>query len=566
MARGLAENLAPEAQELLQPVGYIGPDFSARAYDAYQFRDERLSETPGIRGIQRVVTERRGGPDMPPFMAPNEIEATYAGTQDPALENHRRHTPPLQEMVYAPDTREQLLDGIDQAAIADTDRLFKLTKAQDGQLFYDVLIVGSGPHAEAAATRLREESPDLNILMVDENPLGGLWRSTGPLPAWLMNSRVRKASRTQLPIPRTPGNINPLGEFAPMQLSDTVKGNYADNTEMGTSVAINDHLSVNDAMVGVRAGAAKDYGDYATTIIADNNGRIAKVVSGVTLFATGRSQESTVAIPDDLGKPYYYDTAKVYGHFGNANLSTAHRPLQKFAGKTILAVGGGDSALTSMEALIGKLPPETYGPYGVGRDRVGSIIWVGAPAQYAREIQGCLRGRYVDGIVQALPRDSTDRGAVIDPRMDRVRGVDPYGNGVRAYLESGEVVRGDYLFDNTNRKLRNYGPKIQYFGRAAYGPTDQATRKIGTASTEPLPERTQRIISYLGIGENIVSLWATIGRTERDASNARYVALSNRPTVARLRAEALERAQQRRAAGSFSGRLLAKARSSFVLD
>lgn len=521
------ENLSLEAADLLQSFKFLPSGREALSLKSHGLRSERLRRTPGFYDIQRILVARRitdASVDMP-FMTARGIRDTFENTQLLG-ENHRRLAPRLQEMLHYPDTHASLMHGIEEACLNDTERLLKTAKENNGQLSYDVAILGSGPHGTAAAIQMCEEFPELSILMVDSNGLGGMWNSYGPNPSFRMNSRVRKADCTYAPIPRTPGNINPLGRFATLELSDVVTGNYALNTEMGDVTAINAYLSVDATLLGCECECIEDRGIGASMYLSAPDGNI-EVNVGIVINACGISQESTLELSSiDQDAPWYFDTADIYSHYGNAKGRQGHRPLERFHLQDIVAIGGGDGLLTSFEAILGNLPPQTYGAYGVARCRPNSIAWVGAPGETAKQIDECLRSRYKDGIVQALPKYSGDQGAIIRPVPVKARSLQERDGRIEVTLADGSSVRGDVVFDHTNQAQATYGPEVIDSRRNKNLP--KAVFGVGPGAKPELPQTTREIISQLGIGENTVSLWALMGVTNRQAILAGGLAYGNR--------------------------------------
>jgi hypothetical protein len=417
------------------------------------------------------------------------------------------------------------MQGIEKGAKRDTELLLKKAERKR-QLQCDVAILGGGPHGVASAMMLREIFPSFRILLVDENGLGGQWGSYGPNPSYWMNSRIRKANRNLPPIPRTAGNINPLGRYATMELSDVVRGYYALNTEMADVTRINGYLSVDGVLAGLNCQAIVNAGTRATMIVSTPNGDIYDIGARVIINACGRDQKSTLdPSSQEKSSPYYFDTRGVYRHYGNYGRKPNHQPLQLFHQKDITVVGGGDSALTAIEDTLGKLPPQSYGAYGPGRYRPNTITWIGAPGLFAGDIDSCLRSRYKDSIVQALPKDALDQEAVIRPIPMRAKGFRLTGAGVELVLDNGDVMSGDMLFDCTNQERLIYGPRV--IDVREDPSTSSAVIKVGPGAKPRLPEKIQEVVERLRIPENTVSLWALMELTDQAARAAGKLALSN---------------------------------------
>lgn len=522
------EQLPAEVEALLRPVEFLPNGDDAPSLTAHRFRELRLTGIPGYQKIQQQVIGRQivgNVPNLSPYLTEQGIRDTFAGTQGPG-ENHRRLTPLLQEMLRYEDTRTMLMRGIQENSQRETERLLRAARRRGGQLQCDVAILGGGPHGVAAAMMVREAFPSLGIFMVDEDGLGGQWGSYGPNPSYWMNSRVRRANRDLPPIPRTAGNINPLGRYATVELSDIVTGHYALNTEMADVTKINGYLSVDSTLVGVTCEAIVDVGSRATMIVVAPDGDRFNIGAGVVIDACGIDQKSTLK-PDPLAltSPFYLDTKGIYRHYGNYERRLNHQPLERLHQKQVIVIGNGDAALTAMENTLGKLPRQSYGAYGPGRYRPEGITWVNAPGLSAGEIDACLRSRYKDSIVQALPKDTLDQGATIRPIPTRAKAFRLTAAGVEVVLANGDIIPGDVLFDCTNEVRRRYGPATIDARRDRDLPS--AVFRVGPGAKPILPQETREIIARLGIRENTASLWALMELTDQAAQSAGELAVRN---------------------------------------
>lgn len=519
------EYVSPEAEALLRPVEILPNGTEAPSLAAHRFREQRLHDIPGYAKIQQKIIGRRVVGNVLPYMTEQGIRETFENTQEPD-ENHRRLTPLLQEMLYYEDTRTAFLSGIEESSQRDTERLLRTARRNGGQLRCDVAILGGGSHGVAAAMMVREIYPSLRIFIVDKNGLGGQWGSYGPNPSYWMNSRVRKANHNLPPIPRTPGSINPLGRYATLELSDFVRGHYALNTQKAAATEVNGYLSVDSALVNVSCEAIVDAGIRATMIVVGPNGDRYDINAGVVVDACGVDQRSTLdPSPQALVSPSYLDTKGIYRHYGNYKKEPNYQPLERFHQKQLIVVGDGDAALTALENTLGKLPPESYGAYGPGRYRPTAITWVGAPAPSAVEIDRCLRSRYKDSIVQALPKDDFDQGAVIRPVPFRAKAFRLNATGVELVLVNKDVILGDIVFDCTNRARLSYGPATI---DARKDPNMlSAVFKVGPGAMSPLPQKIRDTIDRLGIRANTASLWALMELTDRIARRAGQLAVLN---------------------------------------
>lgn len=454
------------------------------------------------------------------YLGEDQKRETFDGTQF-AGEHHRLLTPVIQEIFADPGARKALMDSIDKAAEDGTERLvYEASKSQDGTVKRDLVIIGSGSHGVQAATLAKQMYPDLSVLILDREPqIGGQPRQYGPNHAFSMNSRVRKEDRRLSPIPRTPGSINPMGDYAPLQFSDVVKGNYATNVEWGQVNAVNAYLSAGQLAVGAEASDLGFDLEIGRPVVnanyAGTNVTMARIVTRGVIIARGIEQSSTLQSNnlslDHEDTPNYWTTRDVYQHFGNADRNSNNSPLEVFANKTVAVIGGGDSALTALEALLGNLDSESYGKYGPGRFRPQCIVWFGAPGTTAQEIDACLRSRYKNGIIQALPKNIFDEGSIIDPIISRATSIEPssFINGLFVRIEGGGGLSVDHVFDCTNDKAQDPAANaIQSLDLRLLPLSTVELADIGPGARPQLDEETLEIIEGLGIGENTVALWA----------------------------------------------------------
>lgn len=493
---------------------------------AADFRKARLVGIPTYDAVSSKLVSiwkraRLMGKNGLPFMTPAEKQITFQDTQY-ATEKHRILTPRLQEIFGRQPLRIEFMGGIDDKCAEDTVSLTESALAGE-QLEYDVVIVGSGPHGALAATEIREKTPNAKILIIDKSPrLGGQFRQYGDQPAFFMNSRVRRASRAISPIPRTPGDINPMGDFAPLQLSDVVRRIYADNTQIGDITAINAFLSANSTLIGTEVREIKRRTeDDVKEVVVENSIGTFTLNAKYVIEATGVSQKSSINNKETrathVSDPSYWQTADIYQLFGSTK-EEGENALEPFDGKRVALIGGGDSALTTLEAMLGVLPEGSYGMYGPGRLSPKNIVWLGAPAKTAAEIDNCLRSRYKNGIIQALPKTELDNGSIIQPIDQRVIGCvkDNEGNWV-IYCTDGSRFVADVLIDCTNDK-NGQSVKLQKDGSIrlnlqGYGGIYQ----VGPGSSFDLSRSTQALVRQLGIGENTVALWARAPETAKIA-------------------------------------------------
>lgn len=520
----ITANLPPEAASCLTP----NSNTNDKAVIAHTRRLNRFARHPFSTSMLDKIVDRRLDPAMQdmPFLTADGIRDTFEGTDNFGAQ-HRYLAPLMQEIMYYGDISPDLFTGIDRATELSTEQVMDEAKASRRKPYFDVVVIGSGPHGTSAATFISQNHPQLRTLVVDQNPqLGGGWRNNGPNPSLYMNSRVRKANYKIPPIPRTPGNINPMGRYATLELADVVSGNYALDTELGNINAVNAYLAADDFLMNAVVTEVKDRKSGPKITIFDANGEEIRINAGVVINAPGIRQNSTLAYKDEKnpsdGVKRYFTTQDLYKYFGNAEGKLNPKPLEIFNDQIVAVVGSGDSALTALEALLGNLPPETYGQYGPGRYRPSCIYWIGAPGETAAEIEKCLRSRYKNGIIQALPktRFGGDQGAIIIPVPYKATACRSFPGGINIKTEDGARYPVDYLIDCTNKANVSPGPIVK---KRDLGYTPRVYN-VGPGANLELPVETQNQIAQLGIGENTVALWALMSLTDDIARQAGIVA------------------------------------------
>lgn len=461
----------------------------------------------------RVIKLRRfirGSNKAPEFFSRDAVFNTFEGTQFDG-ENHRRLTPYLQEAFS--QYRQLFMTAIDQYVQLMTGDPAPFATP------FDVIVIGSGPHGTAVVANLREKYPRLRTLLVESKPqVGGQFRAYGPKPAYMMNSRVRRADRRLPNLPRTPGSINPLGTYAPLELSDLSVGNYAMNTDMGDVCAVNavmsaDIILANSTVVEIRR--ISDFKREVKIQINDARGeRFVIATAKVVVVAAGLQQNSTIG-PSKFEKFSTFETAKLSGRFLDISGFYEHFandpiPLEKFANKKVMVVGAGDSALTCLEALLGTLPRETYGSFGVGRHRPSEIIWTNSRRDTAKGIERCLRSRYKNGIVQALPRETDSTSLISLVPKARAESAELTSDGVLVAMQIGTKryplsiqQAANIVIDCTNKPA----------GIVARTPTWNPDFQVGPAAKPALSRTAKRMVEQLKIKENMAALWATMDLT-----------------------------------------------------
>jgi hypothetical protein len=239
----------------------------------------------------------------------------------------------------------------------------------NGEKYVPTLIVGGGVHGAVYNAEFLYHAPNVENVTVDAaKRLGGQFRSYGG-PVLSMNTSNRKIN-VDRPESLDNPNSNSMGPHAPLQLPDISGRLYADNTRVGLVAAVNQFLSADTAieteLTGVKKSSdAETQGsllvrlrdlESATDVTATTDKLVISTGLGHAELAFAEQDEKTKEICCRSEKCVYTYTEllELIGDRSNPF------PLEKFSGKRIIFVGGGHSALTGVEAMVG-LGPEDRG-------------------------------------------------------------------------------------------------------------------------------------------------------------------------------------------------------------
>lgn len=509
-----------------------------KAREADQFRRERLAtgavgelreafasapEHNVTRQVARAFVERR--------------RTFREGVQAPG-ERHRQLTPFIASIMSDPDARKTLLAAIQETTTAESDQIKQAaSRAMEERrskpyIDVDVLTVGAGLAGAAFNARLREIMPNAKILGVDRRTqLGGQFASYGSRATFAINSRdFRAQTRDAQALPGQNANLNSLGVYAPVQLSDFSNETYPGGARWGDTATINHFLSA-PSVLGTELTYFNDDPSYPWV-----SGALLDLASGDLL----NFRASQVRLAPGLGeRPTYFNpntltAEQVLSHFADeSNLF----PMDRFKDKVIAIKGGGDTGRIIAELLTWLGPKEAYGKSSVQMGGPRGIRWFGVDFGNSEEFCDKNRARYRGLASYIAEQTATPANGMIVPNKGRVQNTlfsprDSINSDdkLRIVSDSG-TFEADILVDcstlppalssllapaggiefapiiNDPDKFEDFAISRKLSGRVAV---------IGAGAKLPLTQRELNTYNS-GINENTASAWANIPRVEREA-------------------------------------------------
>ncbi len=504
------EQLANESQYLMGPMQFRSDPRGS--LQAHNHRRARLVETPGIEGIVEALYS---DPSPKKYMTHEGIERSREGLVFEG-EHHRDLSPFLRQVVSTDDLRSRFMGGIDRAVERDTEMLMGGMQNGKRELHCDVLIPAMGLHGIAAAMLIRELFPQLSILGADvASRIGGMPRSYGDNVSFYFNSLWNTANRNFPGIPGSKlGDTNMLGPFSPLHASDIDhRGReYPSNLDVGYPATIGGYLACDRVITGVEyTGCDSVNADGTHTIdglVHGESGQEFTIHAGAVIEALGPTFGSVFPGLERGLQKGYLTGADFNGHFGNVDGRLAHYPMEAFAGKQVVIIGGMHGMMITAEALTGELPPETYG-YGFERSLLPSqIVVVGASGNSPQELYNRLSPRYRKGSFGVeLQRQIGGEDELFSVSGMRARDAFQSNGSTTVILDDGSRYQsgvGTVIIDCTNQPPNSIEP-------SRVG----GVYSVGAGYTHEPDQAVEAIIQHLGLPRqaNIVGLGATIPRT-----------------------------------------------------
>lgn len=290
----------------------------------------------------------------------------------------RRLAPFWSTVATHPEARAYFQIALDEASDASSSSI-KEALAETEAPYVHELVIGAGIHGSIYNAEFTYHQADTPRLTIDgATRLGGQFRQVGG-PAFFMNTPNRPINRDD-PEKLDNPNVNSLGPHAPAQLTDLSGSLFADNETIGLAAAINQHVSA-DTMLGsivTRVTANTDAskpGAYRVEMLDRETQETQTIYTDRVITSMGlgkanygfKNMDATterLCAPEDGRVMTYPEFLREVGDRTNPF------PLERFAGKRVVIIGGGHSGLTVAEYLA-----------GIGPEYRGSVASMGSPRE-----------------------------------------------------------------------------------------------------------------------------------------------------------------------------------------
>lgn len=449
-------------------------------------------------------------------------------------ELHRGNTPTLAAVLSDAASRRSFMNSLDNDVAEKTAQL--KAEGKRGGLFFDVLIAGGGVHAAILAARLRREAPEAQIGIIDSgNRLGGQFRSYGDRPVFYGNSRAHRRQNNSIPgLPGKRGNLNSLGIYSPLQITDFTSATNFTNIDMGDAAAVINYLSA-DAMVRTEFASSRlvvnqdGSQSYLTEVVDRDTGETFPIVSNLAVMATGAGERDQLT-GDTSGSPNVISVEQLLSEFGNINNQF---PMDRFIGRTVGIAGAKDSGNIAWELLTWLAPQQAYGRSTIQFGGVNRGLWWGCNFTNRKEFCDVTRSRYRE-IGNFIVRGPNDDEALIQPYRDKATVV----IGATPANDQGLIVNPNQAGQDICDILVKALPLRQrIFQRLGIDPstlspitstlptTNETTavaavdprsglRFVGPNARLELTQKEKASFDPKAGGENVVAVWATGARSD----------------------------------------------------
>ncbi len=487
---------------------------------ARKYRRERLHAGALGELIESIPSDPELRTSIKPFLA--NRSALMRGTADNG-ETHRDLAALFGGlMTGSEELRTRTMEALDATATEESDKLKAEAREQGGKLEADVVIVGAGIHGSILASKVRAERPDARIITIDKSAvLGGQFRKYGQRPVFYINSRNHRPQDNDVPgLPSGSGNLNPFGSSAPLHITDIAAETYPTNLELGNSAAINQYLS-GETMLGAEVISISP--QEKKVVVVDESGEEYEISGKTIAMATGLGERSQGGTPDNM-----WTAEQLLSHFAN---SDEPFPMEKFAGKRVAIIGGGDTGRVCAELFARLAPASAYGRSVTQLGGPDFVRWLGTEFADREEFCDTNRPRYQQ-LASFISGTEDSDSFTIAARSEKIFDIryDPLNGELSVVGEDGGFYAGfdfvidartlpnsvgsadSILDDETFRPLfgRVRGENMQ-IGKASL--IKQDVFLIGPAAQSALSRDEQRRFAD-GVKENTASIWANAPRTE----------------------------------------------------
>lgn len=306
---------------------------------------------------------------------------------------------------------EAILGEIDRLTHEETKQV-----VEQGKIFCDCLVVGTGPAGVTLTARMRQLLPNTHLLMVDERDYrGGQFADEG------YNYRLNTLRRG--PTLGFPGELedpNNLGSGAFLQLTDiTDDEEYSLRKKLSTCLQINGFVA-SPALVGVKVYSIEITGEtdepYRVHALDKATGKNVMISPRVVVLARGRGKPKLgidVSVPDTTEtisqrKNNIYVSEAFNSYIDTLSAQELFQEIQR----GFVFVGAGDTTNTALDAILSKLLM-TFLPKEINTLRIDVY---GAKYTNALDFEPSVRIPRYNRLIPYI-------GTLIHPHKEKVHGL-----------------------------------------------------------------------------------------------------------------------------------------------
>ena len=539
---GLVEpnNFYPVAQEVTPQVSFSPPESAEKArIAAHKRRSDRLN--PVLANTQASLNDSDQAALQELARGLVESISSTLPAEEARLGAHVFSGELAVRLMVA---RRALMSVIDTNAALISTETKRQAQASAQGLETDITVIGgAGWHGSVFTTALLAQNPNLRTTTIDGGKLGGQFRSYGTRAAFGGNSRNHRPFIVDEPsLPGGIGTLNPMGKNAVIHFAQFTGTTGFKPTDLGDGIATNGFVGAENMMLDSNVVGLRDIRQkgaraplWQTIAIDNETGQEHRTVSPMVVIPAGLSRKFKFADAEKYkGTDNLYSWADVIRMFAD---ETNNFPMNPFIGKRIGIIGSKDSGINIAKLLCRLAPEECYGFSVSQLGGPSSIEWFGTDFIDRDSFCGANRPFNHD-LGQFIVRDSQNPqlSEIIRPNTEKVQNLSQRGNGTWDVQTGTTTSTVDIVIDCAREKaidpallsedesLRRDQPVISYDpirGVADLLDGVEVARRIapgvftlGPIALLKLTQRELATYSNSDIGENIVSGWANVPRTE----------------------------------------------------
>lgn len=331
-------------------------------------------------------------------------------------------------------------------------------------LKYDLVIVGTGPHALFALAGALKKNPDIQVLIISKDDTAGATFREGYV--FNINSSNKPSGKDSKPLPGL-GNINELPNL-PVQVSDLTSVRYPEAADLGDALVTNAYAllkahkgidllfesqipekSLQDFALGRRKTLDFTFQDP----IDSTQTKQLKVLPQYAITATGLGTPKKIDefIKSDLDKTKLRKIKKnglssviTFEEFVRL-MGDTESPWKILENLKIAVVAPGDSGNVTMEFLLGLASQSAYGSSVAQEKVLKQIAWIGQPLDTCKKFLDKIRNRY-SGISSGYKSSDSSVEPPLKAYPEKLVSIVPASNGrARANLEYNLNVDADLI-------------------------------------------------------------------------------------------------------------------------